>query len=244
MNIQLNLDAFRADGIVILKDLFTGAERRDLASHWEKFSESLKTNGRNHSDNLIEVLEQPPAELAEFFRNPKLIEVAKRIYGENIAIYLQRFLLKDDNYRGTAWLHHDAPYSRGDFDKVAIFVALTEANPQNGGLYFYRESHKLGFLGPSRYTADSIGSVNLERFAECDLEVICPDLTCGDVVVTHYLTWHGSDPAEHAIDRAYAQVIYQPASDGSGTGLVSGNWTTDIGLRENAEGKLYIARYH
>jgi hypothetical protein len=240
---DFDLQAFHDKGVVVVRDLFTANERAELAQQWQEFQQWLDTNGRNHSDNLLEVIESPPNQLGQLFHNPKLVALAKLVYGEDIAIYLQRFLLKDKSYRGSAWLHHDAPYSRGSFDKMSLFICLGEANEKNGGLIFYEESHKLGFLGPSGYTRDSIGSVNLEKFAEVPFRKVCPPLSCGDLVACHYLTWHYSEASQNEVDRPMVQVIYQPASDGSGTGLVAGRWRTPIGLRENYENKLYVARY-
>jgi hypothetical protein len=162
------------------------------------------------------------------WKHPTFVEKAKELLKtEDLALYMNRVLLKDKNWSGAVSIHQDMPYFHGDTKKLSVFVPLTptQAIGGNGGLIFIKGSHKFGNL--------QRGMVKREIFPE--MGDLAPDLEVGDVVYMNFLTWHFSDDAPVPSERPLMQIVYQPASDGSYGSeelgvreptLVSGSWKT------------------
>ncbi|MCU1390645.1 MAG: hypothetical protein JWL72_3983, partial [Ilumatobacteraceae bacterium] len=145
----------------------------------------------------------------------------------DVALYMNRVLIKDEHWTGAISIHQDMPYFNGGQRKVSIFVPLerTQADGGNGGLKFVVGSHRYGNL--------ERGTINLADFEP--MPVLAPDLDVGDVVVMDFLTWHYSETPATPSERPLLQLAYQAADDGSYGGelfgvaaptLVAGSWRT------------------
>jgi hypothetical protein len=144
--------------------------------------------------------------------NEKLIKVAQQLFGPDICGAGWRVLIKDKHYRYDFFPHQDWPYNFGNTQKLSVFVALTHINQDNGGLFFYEESH---FYGPI-----TRGPIDIEKFQP--ITAVCPELDIGDVVLCDYMTWHSSKMAVNDKDRIMLQLNYQPAADASSKNLIAG----------------------
>jgi len=195
---------------------------------WNDFCATELSTGRKvNRFNPVALDEEPPPILANMHRHPSLLDVVEQAFGPDIALYNQRFVVKDQHSRGSVFLHQDFPYHLGWPTKASLFVPLSVVSPDNGGMVFYPGTHQYGYLGDAGEIDPSILDPN---WPACS-----PSLEPGDVVLMNSLTWHGSGPHVRGPDRVLADIIYQPADDPSGIALLRGQWRTEIFLdRRNA----------
>ena len=222
----VDLIQYRTDGVSIWRQCFPSPIVDSLKKGWEELKGQIAHGTIQRSARFV--VGSLPEPLATVYRNDNLIRVAQTILDtENVALYMNRILLKDTEWSGAVAIHQDMPYFSGGLDKVSIFVPLTKtfARNGNGGLIFLKGSHKYGNL--------QRGVIRRELFPP--MEELAPDLDVGDVVLMDFLVWHFSEDAPDPADRPLMQIVYQPSSDGSYGGdkvgvpaptLVSGRWMT------------------
>lgn len=199
---------------------------------WREFYDAELSEGRKvNRFNPVAVDETPPAELAGIHRHPALLDIVEKAFGPDIALYNQRFVIKDRQSRGGVFVHQDFPYHMGWPFKASMFVALSEVSPRNGGMIFYPGTHQFGYLGDA-------GEINPAILGP-DWPTVSPSLQPGDVLLMNSLTWHGSTPHVAGPDRVLVDIIYQPADDPSGIALLRGNWRTEIFL-DRREPEIFV----
>lgn len=190
-------------------------------SEWDKFCSEQLIGGREvNQANPVALTEALPSKLASMYKHPVFFNTIKPLFGENIALYNHRFVIKDKYSSGKVFLHQDCCYHLGNLNKCSLFVPLGTVNEENGGLSFYAGSHKLGYLGDA-------GEINPESF-DVRWRKVTPALQPGDFVIMNSATWHESGPNHNGIDRILADMIMQPADDPTGKELLCGEWQTDI----------------
>ena len=156
----------------------------------------------------------------------------QEVFGENIALYNHRFVIKDKFSPGEVFLHQDFCYHLGMPFKASFFLALSYAGKKNGGMTFFPGTHKYGYLGDA-------GAINPQAFKETWPEYT-PELEPGDFAIMNSLVWHTSGPNEAGIDRILADIIYQPANDPSSKELLRGEWQTDIFFNREINAKEFF----
>jgi ectoine hydroxylase-related dioxygenase (phytanoyl-CoA dioxygenase family) len=219
------LQQYASDGVFVMRQIFPASLIDQLKAGWQAVKRRIAAgeiarNARFVSGSL-------PDPIETLYRNERLVDVAQTILGTaSIALYMNRLLLKDEEWSGAVAIHQDMPYFSGGLHKLSIFVPLTPTSARNGGLIFLKGSHKFGNL--------QRGTIRREAFPPMD--EIAPDLEVGDVILMNFLAWHYSEEAAIPGDRPLLQITYQPSSDGSyGSGklgvarptLVSGEWMTE-----------------
>ena len=188
---------------------------------WQEFHAGKLSEGRNvNRANPVALTEELPEALARMYREPVFIDTVKQIFGENVALFNHRFVIKDAHSSGKVFLHQDSCYHLGNLNKCSLFVPLSIANEDNGGMTFHAGSHKLGYLGDA-------GEINPEAF-EIRWPQVTPELHPGDFLVMNSSLWHESGPNKNGVHRILADMIMQPADDPTGKELLSGEWKTDI----------------
>jgi len=211
------------DGLLLLPGLLGEAEQ--LASAFAHLMQELDAGRGPLSRHDRFVAGVIPAPVGTIFKDVRLVRLARQFLGDNLALYMNRILLKDTKWSGAVATHQDMPYFHGSQTKLSIFVALTPQDPANGALRFYAGSHKFGNIGR--------GDILVEKWPP--MREVAPRMEVGDVLLMNFLTWHYSEAAVTPHERALLQIAYQPSSDGSytaggmaGPTLVSGVWQTDI----------------
>jgi len=214
-------DVFRKAGVFVLRNAIPRQTVHDWQGEWAQFYDAQLRDGRDvNRANPVSLNEQLPAKLASMYREPALVDIARKIFGEHVAIFHHRFVIKDQFSRGKVFLHQDSCYHAGRHDKCSFFVPLSEVRPDNGGMIFHVGSHRLGVLGDA-------GEINRDSF-DFRWPTVSPELSPGDFVIMHSSLWHESGPNESGVDRIMADTIYQPADDPTGKALACGDWQTDI----------------
>lgn len=213
---------FAAAGIFVIRNAISVATVREWQLAWVQFTESLRTQGGRNVNrfNPVAVDEAPPPPLADLHKHPALLDIVQQAFGPDIALYNQRFVVKDKYSLGPVFTHQDYCYHRGWPVKASAFVALSPMTPENGGMIFYPGTHQFGYLGDA-------GEVDHDVLGP-DWPELAPSLEPGDVAFMHSCTWHRSGPHVSGPERVLADIIYQPADDPSGIALLRGEWRTEI----------------
>src|SRR5581483_11638430 len=170
----------------------------------------------------------------DIHEHPALLDIIELAFGPDIALYNQRFVVKDEHSRTPVFAHQDYCYHVGWPNKASAFVALSPMTPENGGMVFYPGTHHFGYLGDA-------GEINID-ILEPGWPELAPSLDPGDVAIMNSCTWHRSGPHVSGPDRVLADIIYQPADDPSGVALLRGQWQTEIFMNGASLGgrKLFV----
>jgi ectoine hydroxylase-related dioxygenase (phytanoyl-CoA dioxygenase family) len=145
-------------GVFILRNTVPTYIVEQWQQEWKNFYEQNLSKGRDvHKANPVALKEQLPEKLAKMYRNDALVNIAKQVHGENVALYNHRFVIKDQYSLDKVFLHQDSCYHLGYLNKCSFFVPLSYVDETNGGLSFYLGSHKCGYLGDA-------GEINPDSF--------------------------------------------------------------------------------
>lgn len=224
--------AFRRAGVFVVRSAIPRETIESWQAAWSDFCNVELGGGRKvNRFNPVAVDEQPPPPLADMHKHPALLNVIEQAFGPDIALYNQRFVVKDRHSRGAVFLHQDFPYHLGWPNKASAFVPLSAMTPDNGGLVFYPGTHQYGYLGDA-------GEINPDMLGP-DWPAYSPSVGPGDIVLMNSLTWHRSGPHISGPDRVLADIIYQPADDPSGSALLRGQWRTEIFL-DRKQAKRFV----
>ena len=228
-----NKEIYDKNGIFIVRNVISQNIIKEWQDEWKLFYEDKLTKGREvHQANPVSLKEQLPEKLAKIYKHKSLIDLAKQIHGENLALYNHRFVIKDKFSLDKVMLHQDSCYHLGYLNKCSFFVPLSYVGEDNGGLSFYLGSHKCGYLGDA-------GEINKDGFP-FKFEKITPTLNPGDIAIMNSHTWHESGPNVAKIDRIIADIHYQSSDDPTGKELLSGEWKTDFWYSMEDPTKYFI----
>lgn len=215
---EFSPDLYRQAGVFVLRRAIPDAAIRTWQTAWSRFCDDVLAGDR-HVDpySPVVVSEGVPPPLSDIYRCAPLLDVLERVYPD-LALYMQRFVVKDRKSRTPVFLHQDVGYDIGWPEKTSVFVPLSPANRDNGGLILYPGTHALGYMGDA-------GELN-RALLDPAWPAVFPALNPGDVVLMHECTWHGSGPHVSGPDRVLVQITYQPASDPTSVELLRGQWRT------------------
>lgn len=218
-----DIQKYQEEGLLVVPNFFAQHQVQLLLENWQVAQAQIRSGEAQLQRVDRFLLGTLPMVIASLYKDEQLVEVARQLLNTNdIALYMNRILIKDEQWNGSVAIHQDMPYFHGETHKLVAFVPLQTHNDSTGGLKLIKQSHRFGNLGMR-------GAIQHEQFPE--LEVVSPSLEVGDVLFMHFLTWHYSEEAKIQCDRPLMQIAYQPATDGSyysleAPTLVSGQWQT------------------
>jgi phytanoyl-CoA dioxygenase PhyH len=219
--------SYRTDGVAICRDLLGSQIRARIADGLKDLRHGISTGSIDRQARFVNG--ELPQRLGKLYLEPPLVSFARDLLEtDDIALYMNRVLLKDRAWSGDVAIHQDMPYFSGGTRKLSAFIPLqpTAGSAGGGGLIFVKGSHRFGNL--------QRGTIKREIFPA--MEDFAPSLDVGDVIWMNFLTWHYSEAAVVPDERPILQVVYQPSDDGSyGTAklgvpqptLVCGRWNTE-----------------
>lgn len=211
-------EIYRETGFYVLRDVVPAAQVELWQREWGAFySRSLQGKRQVNPFNPVHVHEAPPEVLAQVHAFPAILDVMQQLYPD-LALFMQRFVIKDRSSRNAVFPHSDFAYDYGWPEKTTVFIPFSPSNQKNGGISFYPGTHFFGYMGDA-------GEVNTDLLSQ-DWPLICPELEPGDIAMCHTCTWHCSPEFVSGPDRILVQATYQPASDPSSTVLLRGDWKT------------------
>ncbi len=225
-------DIYREVGFFIVRGAIPEGKIRLWQSEWNRFYEESLSGNRNVDPfNPVHVHEVLPPTLANIYQCSELLDIMEILYPD-LALFMQRFVIKDRNSRAPVFVHYDFSYDYGWPEKTTVFLPLSVSNKDNGGISFYPGTHHFGYLGDA-------GEVNTEILGP-DWPLVCPSLEPGDIALCHTCTWHCSPPHGGGPDRILVQSTFQPASDPSSTALLRGEWRIRYRLSDLPREKFFL----
>jgi hypothetical protein len=133
----------------------------------------------------------------------------EQIYGEAAALFKDKYILRESDAPGypphqdfIAW-----PFFPKSF--TTVLVALDPISAENGGLSFYKGSHKLGLVTPADGDFHNISRARLEGF-----EKVTFAMNPGDVVIFNAFIIHESEANNSGRPRRSMYLSYNAMSDG------------------------------
>lgn len=229
---RFNKNTYSETGVFIIRNAISKEDIIKMQTIWIEYYSSLTQNCSRKIDlnNPVNFTENLPEGLNNFWKNLSIINISKDIFGDNVALYNHRIVMKDKKSNQSIFLHQDYPYHIGFHEKCSLFVPLFDCGLENGGMTYYLGSHQYGYLGD----AGEIDESKFEKWFQ-----ITPELKAGDIVVMNSLVWHKSGPNFSEKDRILIDIIIQPSNDPSGIELLTGDWKTDFWFdRKNLDFKV------
>jgi len=225
-------ELFMQTGLFVIRNLIPSEELLLWQREWDAFYADNLSAGENVGRfNPVTIDLAVPPSLQVIHQSASLLDIVEKVFGPDLALYNQRFVIKDKYRLGDIFVHTDFPYHYGWPNKASAFVALSPVNRDNGGMYFYPGTHQFGYLSDAGELDPSALPANWP--------VVSPNLEAGDVVLMHSATWHGSHPFSSGPNRILADIIYQPADDPSGIALLRGQWQTELRIDRHMKSRLY-----
>lgn len=223
-------------GVLVIRN----AVPKDLIGDWYRIWTDFRTQEYGSSEtrdienknNPVEVKSGLPVELKEVAKHPDILKWVTPIFGNNIGLYHQRFVVKDESSKGAVMLHNDTCYHVGCANKASLFLALTPVTLCNGAMSFYLGTSVFGNLGDA-------GQLNKDVLPE-DWPVVTPELAPGDLALMSSQTWHESGEFVSGKERVMTDFIYQDANDPSTVEVACGEQAWEDGFLVKNRSKLFV----
>ena len=196
---------FGEAGVFVVRQAIPAALVRQAIADWSDFQERVLRDRVVYRFNPVAVQEPAPAELEALFDNEAVIAVAKQVFGDAVALYSFRFVVKDRYAREAVFLHNDVGYHSGRGVNASFFIPLSECSADNGAMSFYPGTHMLGYLG-------DVGELDAAAL-QPGWPKYTPNLAPGDLVVMSSALWHESGAHTAGPDRVLADVILKSPCD-------------------------------
>ena len=128
----------------------------------------------------------------KFMLNPALGRMLCQLAGvEGFRVWHDQALIKEPYGNPTAW-HLDNPYwSFYSRDSISVWIALEDATPQNGCMYFVPGTHKLATFENSAI-GKNLGDLFKIYPKMAEIDPVCVPMKAGDYSFHNGLTAHGA----------------------------------------------------
>lgn len=225
---QEQIDEFRENGFLNYgKPVLTPEEvnglraalDRTLSGTGEAKPELTRNIGGGEESVVIQVVNIWQAE--EAFRrhlyNEKIVPMVAQLMGtDTVRVWHDQIQVKPPRVGGPTVWHQDHPYWPiiQPADLVSAWVALEDADEENGCMSMVRRSHKWGPHGDGTVGIDARTNGPTPKMeyvpAGETIEVVPCPVKAGSVVFHHCLTWHGAPPNHTERPRPAIAVHYMP----------------------------------
>ena len=199
-----------------LREALARVERGEGAAH----PDAMRNMGddQNVVIQIVNIWEAEPDFAAHLYHDRIVPMVAQLIGTDTLRVWHDQVQIKPPFVGGPTTWHQDHPYWPviQPADLVSAWVALEDADRENGCMSMVRGSHKWG-----AYKSGTIGTdMTTYDPAPDDLSLLPPDATievvsvpvvAGGVVFHHCLTWHGAPINRTPRPRPAIAVHYMPA---------------------------------
>ncbi len=183
---------YRRDGATFPLSVLSAEE---AAAHRARLEAAEAARGPLHYLVKPYLIFGPADDLA---RHPALLDAVEDVLGPDILLWDSAYVIKEAaDQRRVGW-HQDLTYWGLDSDEVVTaWVALTPANPENGGMRFLPGSHRQGSLDHiDTHDAESILHRGQDASAHVDPAAAATDIVLGpgEASLHHGWTLHASGP--------------------------------------------------
>ena len=110
-------------GVIHVRSFFDPADTESLRCMWKTLSAHLEQKqGLERESRFVFGVLPPP--IGDIYRHPQVVELATSLLGPDVALYMNRLLLKDKSWNAAVEIHQDMPYFNGGLEKLSVFVPL------------------------------------------------------------------------------------------------------------------------
>lgn len=218
--IQICLEAFHRDGIVILQNAVSHASLDHLYSKMKDDVDVLLTTERphfNHDKSARNLSQHPPLSSAylhqDVWANPHAMAVLEHILGPRPQLAFVGANTALPHGTGRQAVHSDAYFRHLDFPfGIEVNIFLTGASPANGMTELWPGTH-VGYNHDDQIpgTRGWIQKPLLEARAREAGPPVQPEVTKGGLVIRDLRTWHAGMPNRTADPRIMLGFVYFPA---------------------------------
>jgi len=132
--------------------------------------------------------------MLEAARLPGLVAPLVEVIGPNVKLVQSMLFIKSSGRPGQAWHQDEAHIPTRDRSLTAVWIALEDANVDNGCLWVIPGSHAAGVLHPTRPQDDDRYDCTDEAFGFREQEAIPVELAAGSALVFDGHLLHRSLP--------------------------------------------------
>ncbi len=196
---------YRKNGFVILRNLLNEKQVKILIKEIDVIkSKAIKTKNKRYfhlttdgSINTIHNIQKfcKSKILKNLADDKKILQILRLILSKNIKVRNLEFFLKPKKTGMASPIHQDNFFWNIDDSKAAnVWIALSKANKNNGGIFYYMKSHTAGIFKhvPSLMKGTSQKIPNKEISGR-KFKKIYPNLKAGDCLIHHCEIVHGSN---------------------------------------------------
>ncbi len=203
-------EIFERDGFLVVNRIYDAEE---MVSWKEAVVRIMREEGS--LDNLpsgvrVWMLDELHPFFRERMKDPCVIDVLRRVVGPDLEFLSVKAVYKNRSTTFESPWHQDWYYWRGA-SKISIWIALDDANSENGCLKMIPGSHKKRFDVQKVKETTGFGW-RAESEALEDLPVVTLEVACGDAVFFHDQMLHSSYPNRSGTDRWSMISTYRDAS--------------------------------
>lgn len=195
------LKKFNNQGFVKIKNVFSKKDikkiKYDLFHYLTKQSFKIKKRYIHFADKtkyINSVHNLKWKKLRNLQKNSKITQVVRFLLNEDIKKFGAEVFAKPARVGMPSPVHQDNYYWNLNNSKgVTVWIALDKSTKNNGAIFYYKKSHKIGLLNHiSSYAPGSSQKLkNLKILKK--YKKITPSLNIGDILIHHCLILHGSN---------------------------------------------------
>jgi phytanoyl-CoA hydroxylase len=211
---------FNKNGFVIVKKLFNKTQIKNILTNIKEIKEKIIFKNKRHfhetKDNKINTLHNiqkffPKNYTVQISKNKKLIEIVNFLLNGKSKMRNIEFFLKPKKTGMPAPFHQDNFYwNIIGAEGLNVWIACSKCSKKNGGVEYYKESHKLGVIKhKTSFMPGSSQKIPDKIIKKLKYKKITPDLKEGDCIFHHAEIIHGSKPNKSSNDRVGLVIGYK-----------------------------------
>ncbi len=209
-------DNYQKEGFVIINNVFPKKNiklvKKKLFNFLRRKKASLgkrKIHFANNSKLINSVHHLNWSYVKKVRKNKKIVNIVKILLNEKIRDFGAEVFAKPAKVGMRVPIHQDNYYWNLDNGKgLTVWIALDKSRKENGAIFYYKNSHKLG-LQPhkSSYAPGSSQTLkNVEILKK--FQKVTPELNPGDILIHDCLIIHGSNKNRSNKDRTGLTMRY------------------------------------
>lgn len=210
---------YEKKGFVVYKNLISKKNLHEMNKSLGVFTKKYKAKTRknmnltNKKINSIHNMEDW-IWIKKLRKDKTIIEIIKTLIKERAKNFGSEFFAKPARHGLKSPIHQDNFYwSLSPLNKnkgLTIWISLNKSDKRNGGVFYFKGSHKIGLLNhvPSHAPGSSQTVKNLKMLKR--FRKVYPKLNPGDCLIHNTMVAHGSEPNKSNSPRKGITLRYVP----------------------------------
>lgn len=222
MKTTYNFQSYEEKGFLRIRNLISEPIVQELKAELEKLlvqesgrftSKLFEATFAEDQINSIHCLKKIKGyRFEEIFSRTGLQDVVSALLGRSAYCLTSESFLKPQRIGKKVFPHQDDEYfCLREGNGVNVVIALDRATQENGAIYYYPGSHRLGPLG---HQAIGLKTYVIEEKHLAGRERVFQDVEAGDCILHHPWVIHGSEPNTSSFPRKTITRLYSSFEDG------------------------------